>query len=235
MLNFERSSLNQKLTIISFLSTGTALIFVFIAFAVTSVRDQRQDEAMQLSSLAGVIGTNSVNALVFNDLSSAQSTLSALKAKQEISNATLFDRNGKVYAHFVAPGHGKEAFDAAEPIGLDEDAIAKANAAGSTFWSTHMRLYRPVTNNNHQIGMVMIEVDLSTMWLEIFQHLGVIAAAMGVSMVVALRLANRVKRSIADPVAKLIDAAQKVSASQDFTLRIAHERTDEMGTLIDSF
>ncbi|MDB5908947.1 MAG: hybrid sensor histidine kinase/response regulator [Massilia sp.] len=235
MLNFERSSLSQKLTIISFLSTGTALIFVFIAFAVTSVRDQRQDEGMQLSSLAGVIGTNSVDALVFNDHSSAQNTLSALKAKQEISNATLFDRKGKVFARYVASGHGQEAFDAAEPIGLDVDTIAKANAAGSTFWSTHMRLYQPVTGNNHQIGMVMIEVDLSTMWFEILQHLGVIAAAMGVSMVVALRLANRFKSIIADPVTKLIDAAQKVSASQNFTLRIAHERTDEMGTLIDSF
>jgi hypothetical protein len=88
MLNFERSSLNQKLTIISFLSTGTALLFVFIAFAVTSVLNHRKDEGMQLSSFAGVIGTNSVDALAFNDRNAAQNTLAALKAKEEISNAT---------------------------------------------------------------------------------------------------------------------------------------------------
>ncbi|UUZ55326.1 hypothetical protein LP419_06020 [Massilia sp. H-1] len=50
MLNFERSSLNKKLTIISFLSTGTALLFVFVAFTVTSVLNHRKDEGMQLSS-----------------------------------------------------------------------------------------------------------------------------------------------------------------------------------------
>src|ERR1700737_4116257 len=128
MLNFERSSLNQKLTIISFLSTGTALLFVFIAFAVTSVLNHRKDEGMQLSSFAGVIGTNSVDALAFNDRNAAQNTLAALKAKEEISNATLFDREGKVFARYIAPGRGEEAFDAAEPLGMGEDALAEANA-----------------------------------------------------------------------------------------------------------
>jgi two-component system sensor histidine kinase/response regulator len=235
MLNFERSSLNQKLTIISFLSTGTALLFVFIAFAVTSVLNHRKDEGMQLSSFAGVIGTNSVDALVFNDRNSAQATLSALKAKDEISNATLFDRNGKVFARYVAPGRAEEAFENVEPVGMSEEALAQANANGRAFWSTRMRLYRPVTGSEHAVGIVMIEADLTNMWLDILKSLGVIAAAMGGSLMVALLLASRFKSSIADPVTKLINAAQKVSASQNYTLRIAHERTDELGTLIDSF
>ena len=154
MLNFERSSLNQKLTIISFLSTGTALLFVFIAFAVTSVLAHRKDEGMQLSSFAGVIGTNSVDALVFNDPNSARATLSALKAKEEISNAALFDRNGKLFARYVAPGNAKEAVGKIGPAGVGEDALAAANAEGSMFWSTHMRLYRTVSGNNQQVGVV---------------------------------------------------------------------------------
>ena len=235
MLNFERSSLNQKLTIISFLSTGTALLFVFLAFAVTSVLNHRKDEGMQLSSFAGVIGANSVDALVFNDRNAAQNTLSALKAKHEISSATLFERNGKVFARYIAPGRAEEAFDRVEPVGMGEDALAAANAQGGAFWRTRMRQYRHVTGNGHRIGVVMIEADLSHMWLDIFKSLGVIAAAMGASLTVALLLASRFKSSIADPVTKLINAAQKVSASQNYTLRIAHERTDELGTLIDSF
>ena len=92
MLNFERSSLNKKLTIISFLSTGTALFVVFLAFAVTSVLNHRKDEGMQLSSFAGVIGTNGVDALQFNDSNQAQNTLSALKAKEaDLSHRALHD------------------------------------------------------------------------------------------------------------------------------------------------
>ena len=236
MLNFDRSSLNKKLTIISFLSTGTALLFVFVAFAVTSVLNHRQDEGMQLSSFAGVIGTNSVDALIFNDKTQAQNTLSALKAKDDISAAALFDNNGKLFARYTAPGSSVEPAPTAPVMGVDDDALAAANAQGRTFWSTRMRLYRPVTSaDKYIIGIVMIESDLTTMWVDILKSLGIIAAAMGGSLIVAMILASRFKGSIADPVTKLINAAQKVSASQNYSLRIAHERTDELGTLIDSF
>jgi two-component system sensor histidine kinase/response regulator len=234
MLNFERSSLNKKLTIISFLSTGTALFFVFIAFAVTSVLSHRKDEGMQLSSFAGVIGTNSVDALMFNDRDQAGATLSALKAKVEISSAVLFDRKGKLFARYVRGGHAEPEPSAPE-MNLDEDVLAEASREGSRFWSARMRLYRPVINANYQVGIVMIEADLTLMWLDILKSLGIIACAMGGSLLMSLMLASRFKASIADPVAKLINAAQKVSASQNYNLRIAHERTDEMGSLIDSF
>ncbi|HZV64762.1 MAG TPA: response regulator [Telluria sp.] len=239
MLSFERSSLNQKLTIISFLSTGTALLFVFIAFAVTSVLNHRKDEGMQLSSFAGVIGTNSVDALIFNNPRQAQAALAALKAKEEISAAALYDRKGRLFARYSPPGRGEDDADAAAdnpPARLPgEEALAAANARDATVWSTRMRLYRPVTGNNVQLGTVMIEADLTNMWLDILKSLGVIGTAMGASLLVALLLASRFKNSIADPIAKLIGAAQKVSASQNYTLRIAHQRTDELGSLIDSF
>jgi two-component system sensor histidine kinase/response regulator len=235
MLNFERSSLNHKLTIISLLSTATALLVVFAAFAVTSVLNHRKDEGMQLSSFAGVVGTNSVDALLFNDRQLARNILAALRAKEEISAAILYDQKGKPFARYLAPGEPEDASDRAALDGFDEDALADANRLGSRFWLPRMRLYRAVNNNNIQIGVVMIEADLMTMWLDIFKSLGVIGVAMCGSLLVSLVLAGRFKRSIADPVAKLINAAQKVSASQNYTLRIAHQRTDELGTLIDSF
>jgi signal transduction histidine kinase/DNA-binding response OmpR family regulator/HPt (histidine-containing phosphotransfer) domain-containing protein len=235
MLNFERSSLNQKLTIISLLSTGTALLFVFVAFAAASMINHRHDEGMQLSSFAGVVGTNSVDALLFNDRNLAQNTLAALKAKDEIAGAVLYDRKGKPFAQYWAPGHAVDPVAASPLPGVDADDLAAANLDGSRFWSPRMRLYRAVNNQDVQVGVVMIEADLTAMWRDIFKSLGVIGAAMGGSLLVSLVLASRLKRSIADPVAKLIAAAQKVSANQNFTLRIAHQRSDELGTLIDSF
>ncbi len=235
MLNFERSSLNKKLTIISLLSTGTALLFVFVAFTVASVLNHRKDEGMQLSSFAGVIGTNSVDALLFNDRNQAQNTLSALKAKDDISSAALFDRQGKLFARYVPAGRADVTEPTAPELDPDDDAIAEANRKGGSFWSTRMRLYRPVTSNNYQVGIVMIETDLTAMWMDILKSLGVIATAMGGSLLVASMLAGRFKSSIADPVTKLINAAQKVSASQNYNLCISHDRNDELGTLIDSF
>ncbi|MGZ5183236.1 MAG: response regulator, partial [Ramlibacter sp.] len=55
------------------------------------------------------------------------------------------------------------------------------------------------------------------------------------ALLIAWLQARRIRHSIVDPIGMLISTAQKVAASQNYTLRIAHQRNDELGTLIDSF
>ena len=230
MLNFERSSLSQKLTIVSVLSTGSALFLVYIAFALTSVFSHTEDESKQLSILAGVIGTNSVTALLFADRRQAEQTLSALKVKPTIALAALFDREGQLFARYAPSGRAAQM-----PGALRPHAGAPGPESSGTFWAPAMRLYRPVTNNGERIGSVMIEADLAPMWLDILKQLGAIGAATACSFLIALLLARRFRSIIAAPITELINAAQEVSSSQSYTHRIAHRRSDELGTLIDSF
>ena len=237
MPNFQRSSLNRTLTMMSLLATGSALVCVFLAFAVASVLNGRKDERMQLSSLAGVVATNSADALVFNDRSLAGALLAALAAKEEIASAALYDRKGRLFAAWQAPSHADDANDQPAPQldAVDEAVLAAANEAGSRIWSPRMRLYRPVTSAEAQVGVIVIEADLMAMWRGIAGSVGVIGAAMCVSLLVSLVLARRFTRSIAGPVTQLIETARKVSESQNYTLRVAHRRNDDLGALIDSF
>ncbi|WP_305824654.1 response regulator [Massilia brevitalea] len=235
---FQRSSLSRKLTMMSLLSTGSALVCVFLAFAVASVLNGRKDEGMQLSSLAGVVATNSADALVFNDRSLAGTLLAALAAKEEISSAALYDRKGRLFASWQSPRHANADAGVTAPPQLDafdDAALAAASQAGSRIWSPRMRLYRPVMKDEAQAGVIVIEADLLPMWLGIAKSVGVIGAAACVSLLVSLVLARRFTRSIADPVTKLIHTARKVSESQNYTLRVANGRNDELGVLIDSF
>ena len=234
MPNFARSSLYRTLTTMSLLSTGVALVCVFVAFTVASVLNGRANEGRQLSSLAGVVAANSADALVFNDRSLARTLLASLEAKREISRAALYDRKGKLFAAYSAPGHAGE-----DPAALldatDEAALARANLETARLWSPRMRLYREVAGARAQVGVLVIEVDLLPMWRDILRSSAVLAAAMCASLLVSLVLARRFTRSIAAPVTRLIQTAQEVSSSQNYTLRVAHERRDELGVLIDSF
>ncbi|MCD2519189.1 response regulator [Massilia sp. G4R7] len=231
MPNFERSSLNQKLTIISLMSTATALAFVFAAFAATSVANHRKDEAMQLATFAQVIGATSADQLVLRDRKRAVAALSTLAAKRDISSAVLYDRHGQPFAHYPSDGEWE-----AEPLEhVDAEGLAAANREGQRLLSRSMRLYRPVLDGELQVGVVMIETDLVNTWIDILAGLAVMSLAMMASLLVSVAMAGRFKRSIAEPVTKLIAAAQKVSSSQNYSLRIAHQRTDELGILIDSF
>jgi hypothetical protein len=126
MPSFERSSLNTKLMVMSLMSAATALLVVFAAFAVTSVLNHRKDEGMQLSSFAGVIGANSVDALQFNDRALARHTLAALRAKVEISRAALYDRQGQPFASYRA---AQVSDGIAVPAAADDAPMGRRNRA----------------------------------------------------------------------------------------------------------
>jgi len=248
MPKLERSSLNQKLTNMCLLAAASALLVAYLAFAVTSVLAHRRAETMQLSALAGVVAANSVDALSFNDRRLAGQVLAGLQVQGNVGAAVLYDRKGQVFASWRAPqrkGASASVFNylAKEPPaldGLDPAALEQANADGSLPWLRAMRTYRAVGGASSSpdaapAGVVMIEADQLPMWLDLLRALGVMAVAMGAALLSALLQARRVRRGIADPIGKLINTAQKVAASQNYTLRIAHARTDELGTLIDSF
>jgi signal transduction histidine kinase/DNA-binding response OmpR family regulator/HPt (histidine-containing phosphotransfer) domain-containing protein len=240
MLNLERSSLNRKLTSMCLQAAASALLVVYVAFAVATVTGQRRAERQELDALAAVVAQGALDAVQFNDRRLGTQLLAALAARPGIACAVLYDAQGRPFAAWHADGRAvgqDEALDGLAPATLDAAA-----RAGSLPWLPLLRVYRmlgvPADADGHAlppVGAVMIESDLVPVWLDIARALGVMAAALGAALATAFVLARRLRRSIGDPIGKLINAAQKVSASQNYTLRIAHNRSDELGVLIDSF
>ncbi|WP_338758669.1 response regulator [Massilia sp. METH4] len=237
MFNFERSGLSRKLTLISVLSTGSALLLVFAAFALTCVFSHTENQARQLTTLADVMGVNSVAPLLFVDRATAEQALAALVVQDEITQAVLYDRNGKPFATFPAGGAVPElAPDVlAQMRAVSSQAASPPFGAGLAAPLTRpLRVVRPVHTAGHLIGVVMIEAGAARMWLGILKSLAITALATGISFVVALLLAGRFRGAIAQPSAELIAAAQRVISSQTYA-QVPHQRSDELGTLIDSF
>jgi two-component system sensor histidine kinase/response regulator len=237
MVNFERSGLSRKLTIISVLSTGSALLLVFAAFALTSVLDHTRSQARQIAALADVVGVNSVTPLLFADRMTAEQALASLVAHEDIASAALYDRNGKPFATWPANGVAAgAAVGVAPPPALAMKTLATLPHGPATIgpFARTMRVLHPVHAAGHVIGAVTIEVSLWPMWRALLQNLAVTTAATAVSFILSLWLAGRFKNSIAQPIAELIAAAQQVSTSQTYG-QVQHQRSDELGTLIDSF
>ncbi len=233
MFNFERSGLSQKLTIISVLSTGSALMLVFFAFAATSVLSRTDDERRQLSSLAGVIGNNSVAALLSADSLRARQTLTTLAVEDQIQQAILYDSTGQLLARYKSAALPAEQY-APEQLAIEDGGDEVRTFHSGPLWAPALRLYRPLHVKDEFIGTVMIECAQTRMWLDLFKNLAAAAVAAMLSFMMALLTAARFKGSIAEPVGKLIAAAQQVSRGLA-TPRIVHQRSDELGALTDSF
>jgi signal transduction histidine kinase/CheY-like chemotaxis protein/HPt (histidine-containing phosphotransfer) domain-containing protein len=235
MPTFERSNLSQKLTIMCLLSAASALVLAYAAFVTASVAEHRRNESAELSALAQVLARSSQDALQFNDRKLAGQILEAAQERPALIAAVLYDRKGKPFAAWRA--EGKDSAQLAALPDHSQEALEEATLAASRFWLPSMRVYRQVAPDaaGQPAGVVMVEADQRPVWMRLARGMGVMIVALISAMLVSWLLARRIRRSIADPIAKLINTAQKVAASQNYTLRIAHQRNDELGALIDSF
>jgi len=241
MLNFERASLNRKLTSMCLLAASSALVVAYLAFACGTVIDHRRTQSAQLAALANVTAANSLDALQFEDRRLAGQILAALRDARDLETAVLYDRRGHPFAAWRtdAAGAGANLRDLPDLPDLAPAALLEAARQGSRPWLPSMRVYRAVDADGSDAaapaGVLMLQADQLPMWFDLLRALGVAAAAAAVALLTAFVLARRVRRSIADPIGKLISTAQKVSANQNYSLRVTHGRTDELGQLIDSF
>jgi signal transduction histidine kinase/DNA-binding response OmpR family regulator/HPt (histidine-containing phosphotransfer) domain-containing protein len=235
MPTFARSSLSQKLTIMCLLSAASALLVAYAAFATATVAEHRRHETAELGALAQVLARSSQDALQFNDRKLAGQILAASSARPALVAAVLYDSKGRPFAAWRAQDNEGTHLDSLPD--LQQEALDAATDAASRFWLPSMRIYRQATldTGGQPFGAIMLEADQRPVWLRLARAIGVMAVALGCAMLVAWLLARRVRRNIADPIAKLINTAQKVAASQNYTLRIPHQRSDELGSLIDSF
>ena len=72
------SSISAKLTRMSVMVSGLALLLAVVAFFVFDLISFRQNLIRNLDTAAQIVGSNSVSALLFDDPQSAATTLEAL-------------------------------------------------------------------------------------------------------------------------------------------------------------
>ena len=103
MSNHERSGLSQRLTILSMLSTGSALLLVFFTFAATSVLHGQEVERDRLATLAAVIGSLGDGAVKRVNSKQVAQQLQALGHDRDILQAAVYDRDGALLARYSSP------------------------------------------------------------------------------------------------------------------------------------
>jgi hypothetical protein len=97
---FDRLSIKQKLTAISLITSGLALVLALGAFAVYDGVTARQRRVDDLTIVAESIGINSAAALSFNVPASGEDILQALRAQPRIVYAAILAADGRVFARY---------------------------------------------------------------------------------------------------------------------------------------
>src|SRR5215469_9440952 len=143
-----KMSIRRKQMLIIMLTSTAALLLacaIFVAYDVASIR---KGIVEKMSVLAEAIGNNCSAAIEFNDPTTAEETLTALRAEPSVVFACIYTRKGNVFA--VYNRSGRTSFRPPPPP-----------AAGHEFNRDFLRLSRPIIQRGENVGTIFVVSDLT--------------------------------------------------------------------------
>ncbi len=216
------TSISQKLKLVIMLPSSIALLVACAAFVAYDMVSARQTMANDLLTLTKIIGTNSTAALQFEDHDSAKDLLSSIGAKRHVVRASIYSKDGRLFAEYVGPSEPAVASTAPE-------------VEGAHFSGGYLTANEPIVLDGETIGTVCVVSSLDSLRDRKAQYVEVVLLVLFGSLVLALVISSRLQRLISAPISHLANTARAVTVEKDYTIRAIKHGRDEMGTLIDGF
>ena len=234
--------LQRKLMLIIMLCCTATLLLASLFFVGRETKVLYQAQQEDLVSIAEVIGENSASALVFNDRKSAADTVRPLAAKSTILAAYILNKDGRLFARFLAPGAARERL----PLellteGASPAAITRAvnqvqeDAYRSSFFSGYASAVKPIYLDGEQVGTVVLHANASGFLRNLGWTLIAALLFMAAAFLAAYLFSARLQQMVSSPLLELLATMKEVSASKNFSLRVQRPSSDEIGLLYDGF
>lgn len=227
MRRFRDYSITEKLTWMNILVSAVVLLLACAGFAIWDLTVFREGMVRRLSTQAQIVGANSVSALLFNDQTSAENTLSALKAAPHVTYAGIYTPDGRLFA-----GYWRDR--------RREESALPANWAGTPeahwFKGGQLLVVRSIVFQGHQPGAVLMRCDLDEIDSRLKQYAVIGFIVFVLCSAAVLLLSFFLRREIAEPIVRLAETARLVSRDKNYAVRVpGTDRRDELGTLTAAF
>jgi signal transduction histidine kinase/DNA-binding response OmpR family regulator len=206
---------------------GVALVLACAAFIGYDTVTFRIARLTNLSMQAQILGSNIVSAVVFDDPESAGKTLSALSADPHILSAVIYTNNGKPFASYVRSRGGPIPAPPVIPDGQLESHWIRNN---------EILLARSIILDGKQSGVIVIRSDVKALTDRLKLYAGIALLVLLFSLIAALGVSAIFRKSVAQPIVRLAEAAREVSLNNRYSLRVPQVHGHgEVSVLIDSF
>jgi signal transduction histidine kinase len=230
MRSFRDLPIRLKLTLLTVLTSGGALILACAAFVTYDGWTVREALLQTLATQARIVGANSAASLLFGDPRSATETLAALEAEPTIVSAGVYTREGKLFASYLRPQDAQH-----QDNEVELPRVSAAQPERHQFEASHLDLSRPIIFQNQTMGIVAIRADLTLMQDRRLRYMWIAGAVLLICALGATAVSLWFQRGISRPVLALAATAKSVLTSKDFSLRAQAASGDEVGQLVDSF
>jgi two-component system, sensor histidine kinase len=213
-----------------------------ILHLVTSVTHFEDDMRRRATRIARVTGVAVIQAVEAGDERAAERALAELREESMVSAADIALPDGRTLATYrrgtsdardiVLDPAGKTVASRGVPPPRDDDPNARPSfdVAGG-----RVRITAAAAFNGKVLGVVHITSPFEAIYPEWLSFLLTAAAAIVAAVFGANWVAARLQQQISGPIVNLAKTMQRVSAEEDYSLRVERCPQDEIGSLIDGF
>ena len=222
MIKFQDLSIKLKLISIQLFTTLFILVF-FVGIYLFSQYHQYESRAFsRMSTLAEILGSNSISALLFFDNEAATEVLESLETQTDVLNAMVYDHNGDVFARFDRKGHSDYSF------GIMTSGVE--TASDGQFILTQRILF-----DDLKVGWIALRLDASNRRVELIEAVWQSFLLFIAGIILAGLLSIRMQKPISESIGILAETAKQIKESGDYSIRVKLSSQDEIGMLVGSF
>ncbi|MGI2172182.1 ATP-binding protein [Shewanella sp. MF05960] len=230
------------MSIINFSSIRTKLICSMLAIAViviaiisTALISQqfaitKQKAEQNLTVLSDIVASNSLSAVIFNDPSSAEKTLSALVAQPDIINAVIYDPLGHIFAVYSSNTQHESNIQTEQFLD-----VVSSKKKHITFSHGAVHSYTPILSEGEFVGMLRITDNMNTLSKQLDDYLLLVVSASVSAFFASLLVMFWLQSLFTKPMNTLLAVIEQISNNKDYSQRVSIKSHDEFSQLADSF
>jgi len=230
---FRNYPITKKLTAVIMLASILVVMLSFLLFVSLEVISYWKLEEEKLTSMADIIGQNSVAAITFGDAKAAEETLSGLRNNPHILAAHIENTDESVFAEYLSTTDPGRRLTSVTGTSANSLKAVKHRP----FWAgiTMLEVSRPIMLDNKMIGRIVIQSDRD----ELTNRLGSISLVSILillsSFLFAFFISRRLQHLVSQPILDILQTMRAISRERKYSLRVAKQSEDELGALTDGF
>jgi signal transduction histidine kinase/ActR/RegA family two-component response regulator len=196
---------------------------VFVASDRLSVQGM---VAQRMRTLAEMFARSSATALSTGDPVLATRILAGLSSDTHILSARILTGAGEPFAEYVREGESPESAVRGRDLMRGEP---------EHFYASELVVTQPIALVGQPKGLLVLRSDLKERDERIRAQATLVAVVSLIALGAALVFGRLAQRSISEPILELVQAAHRIAAHNDFSMRPRPRGSDEIGALVLAF
>jgi two-component system, sensor histidine kinase and response regulator len=217
---FANLPIERKLRVVITVPAMAAFAIAMIMHVATNLVHLRADIRQRAAAIARAAGVGTIEALSRNDAAGAISALGALRYEPMVDIAEVYLPDGQKIATYDRAAAGVQLKTSSTPL------VVRRN---------QFQITAPAVREGAVLGSVHILIPLAALYPDWRAFASISVAAIVAAFLIPYWLAARLQKQISGPIVNLAQTMQRVSAEEDYSLRVERSSEDEIGSLIDGF